>query len=161
MRFFFYLSVLLLSLAQCKKGEMSAPSGPAGPAGAAGSTGACPGPNCSSVRFYVELTDKSSGVNYISTNNIAATDIELRNATNQAISSNISIASPGDLKSVVIFPMPDRTRFYLKVRTFLLEISYTSTLNSLGIYEISDVKVKDHTPVFSKITGGYLLKISV
>ncbi|WP_300597850.1 hypothetical protein [Niabella sp.] len=170
MRFFFYLSVLLLSLVQCKKmGETGqalnydqSPKGAAGATGATGSSTACPGPNCTSVRFYVELTDKSSGANYISTSNITAADIELRSASNQPISSNISVASPGDLKNVIIFPMPDRTRFYLKIKTsLLLEVSYTSTLNSAGIYEISQVTVKDHSATFEKIAGGGILRISI
>ncbi|MCF3110946.1 hypothetical protein LL912_19325 [Niabella sp. CC-SYL272] len=164
MRLFFYLSVLLLSLTQCKKtytGQLQYSSDIKGPSGAAGATGACPGPNCTSVQFFVELTDKTTGANYITVNNITVTDIELRSASNQAISSNISVASPGNLKNVIIFPMPDRTRFYLKIKTMFLEVSYNSALNSSGIYEISQVKVTNHSSTFEKITGGYLLRISL
>lgn len=165
MRSFFSLVLVVLLFAQCKKMGDGGPSeaynsrGPSGPAGDIGST--CP--NCGSVRFNIALNYKNAGGNYVIVNNITSKDIEVRNSLNQLISSsNVSVTFPEDLKGVIIFPMPDQARFFLKIRTnLLLEVSYTSKVNYAGQYEISGVKVKDRTSTAEKITGGYLLKIDI
>ncbi|WP_157558207.1 hypothetical protein [Niabella aurantiaca] len=156
MRSLFYLSFVLLLLVQCKK---SSERGPSGAMGAADNYCA----NCASVRFYITLTNKNTGGNYLLENKVAVTDIEVRNALNQLISSsNISVAFPDDLKGAIIFPMPDRSRFFLKVKpNILLEVSYSSKLGNTGKYEISDVKVKDHGASSQKVSDGYLLSITI
>lgn len=156
MRSFFYLFFALLLLVQCKKSGDMDPS-----AYVSADETSCP--NCASVRFYIELSDKNTGSNYLTTNNIIAKDIEIRNTFNQPISSSNISVSLSDPAGVIIFPMPDRSRFYLKVRNnILIEVSYSSKLNNTGQYEISNVKVKDHsfTPP-EKVAGGYFLKINI
>jgi|GEM_PF-6574836 len=163
MRSFFSLVLVVLLLTQCKKAGDAGSSeayNSRGPAGDMGPT--CP--NCGSVRFNIALNYKSTGANYVLANNITSKDIEVRNSLNQLISSsNISVTFPEDLKGAIIFPMPDQTRFFLKIRTnLLLEISYTSKLNDAGQYEISGIKVKDQNSfTFEKVTGGYLLRINI
>ncbi|MGJ7033464.1 hypothetical protein [Niabella hirudinis] len=154
MRSFFYLVFVVLLLVQCKKAADTDASN------AFASDSYCA--NCGSVRFHILLSDKTTGSNYITANNIASTDIEIRNAFSQTISSSNISVSLNDPQGAIIFPMPDRSRFFLKIRnTLLLEVSYTSKLNNAGQYEISGVKVKDRASTFEKITGGYLLKIDI
>ncbi|SDC81186.1 hypothetical protein [Niabella drilacis] len=155
MRSLFSLVLVVLLLTQCKK------AGDAGPSNAFAGDSYCA--NCSSVRFHITLSDKNTGDSYIVAQRISGSDIEIRNALNQLIgSSNISVTFPDDLKGVIVFPMPDRSRFFLKIKTnILMDVSYTSKLNNSGQYEISNLKVKDHTASLQKIADGYLIKIDL
>ncbi|MBZ4189632.1 hypothetical protein [Niabella beijingensis] len=160
MRSLFSLLLVLLLLVQCTKSEDN-------PSYQEALTGDCAGQSCASTSFVIELTDKTTGANYISSNKITVPDIDIRNTSGQQVTSNISIASPDDqLQHVVILPVPDRSRFFLRIKNSLvLEIAYSSRISGGKScclqYEITGLTVKDRSYTFTKTSNGYLIKIKI
>ena len=148
--------LFLLLFAQCSKSMQDAP------ATTADIAAPCVNGNCVGPNFYIQLTRKSTGENYITANHLTVSDIELRNASDRPISYNVSITSPGDtLSDILVFPVTERNKVIVRIKKGLeIEITYSSVITDAGI-TLSNFAVKGYAFTASRVTNNYLLKISI
>ncbi|ANH83366.1 hypothetical protein A8C56_22380 [Niabella ginsenosidivorans] len=156
MKLFFSGLLFILLCAQCSKSAQDTGSSRLNMA-ASCTNGNCVGPN-----FYIQLISKNTGENYITANHLAASDIELRNASDRLINYNVSITSPNeDLSDVVVFPVTERNKVILRIKKSIeIEIAYSSVITDAGI-TLSNFSVKGYAFTASGVNNNYLLKIRI